>query len=500
MARGYLNLPELTAEKFVQSPFRDGSRLYRSGDRVRWTADGQLDYLGRTDRQIKWWGYRIEPGEIEHVLLQHPAVRQAVVSLREDVPGQRRLVAYLVGGSKPDMQSFLSTKLPAHMIPASYQWLEALPLAPNGKIDRAALPRPTAPLSHAKTEQAVAQIWCQVLGLPTVERHQDFFALGGQSMQLVEMLTRTCDALGVDLPFHVLYQARTVAALAEQIERSRSHKPESKSVSTLAILRSGGSLPPLFCAHAIGGRTLCYLALAEELGEDQPVYGLDYDEASEEAVPPPGIIDMARRYVQAMREVQPRGPYHLCGYSFGGVLAFEMARQLVESGDSVAYLAMIDAHAPVAANTQQSDPDWLAAMSLKARLYAWFGATPERRALARWLTRSSLYLKMTRLTGGFGQNLRGNLMYYRNARRQLAVLPSYRPPTYAGKVTLFRACADLRPDASRTLGWEELVTSPLDVIPIDCHHWRLLKVPHVRELAQQMRSALSPSLPKNSPL
>ena len=229
VARGYLNRPGLTAERFVPDPFaaRPGSRLYRTGDRVRWRADGNLEFLGRLDQQVKLRGFRIEPGEVEAALLQHPAVRQAVVLPREDGPGGKRLVAYLVGATEErltaaQLRGFLQGKLPEYMVPSAFVFLEALPLTPNGKLDRQALPVPDRqPAAHAyvaprtPAEEALANIWAEVLGLERVGVHDNFFELGGHSLLATQAAARIRAAYpGIELPLRLLFEQPTVAALA----------------------------------------------------------------------------------------------------------------------------------------------------------------------------------------------------------------------------------------------------------------------------------------------
>ena len=506
LARGYRNLPEQTAQRFAPDPTHLETRLllYRTGDRVRWRPDGQLEYLGRMDRQLKWWGYRIEPGEIENMLLLHPGVGQAVVVVREDTPGKRRLTAYLVGNQARagDLQAYLTRKLPVHMVPGSYAWLEALPLTPNGKLDREALPAPASPGFDGNTrdvERTVAAIWRAVLGLSELKRDQDFFALGGVSMQLVEMLARVSDSLEMSLPFSLLYRARTVADLAATIEALRqdgktSGQPPAKG--PLALLQAGTTqLPPLFCVHPVGGRTLCYLALARQLGERQTVYGLDYDEEAQERTPPPSFVDLARRYNRALREAQPRGPYHLCGWSLGGVVAFEMAQQLREAGETVAFLAQVDSQPPTAANRYEFalDPDWLAVSGrLRSRLYRWCRASSRRLAWVRSLTRTRVFIWLTRLMGGRGTSLAGSMLFYHNAKRQLAALADYHPQFYCGQITYFRA-RPLPGDSAEgpILGWQELCSLPLEVFQLDCDHHEMVSMPQVQQLASHMRECLA---------
>jgi amino acid adenylation domain-containing protein len=250
LARGYLNRSELSAERFIQHP--QFGRLYKTGDLVRWLPDGNIEFLGRTDHQVKIRGFRIELGEIEAVLSQHPAIREAVVIAREDTPGEKRLVAYVVmrdGMNQGDanllsseLRNDLQRKLPSYMIPSAFVLLEALPLTPNGKIDRKALPAPDllqqrkdAPFAapHPGTEKEIAAVWCDVLRLARVSREDNFFELGGHSLLATRVVSRLREALDVDLPLRTLFEAPTIAALAEQITLLQLGQADSETLMQL---------------------------------------------------------------------------------------------------------------------------------------------------------------------------------------------------------------------------------------------------------------------------
>jgi acyl carrier protein len=230
VAKGYIHRPELTAEKFLNDPFSPGSRMYKTGDRVRFLADGNLEYLGRTDDQVKWRGFRIEPGEIEAKLAEHPQVQQAAVLLREDTPGDKRLVAYIIGATEdaPDtgaIRNWLKEQLPDYMVPSSCMVLGEMPLTPSGKIARRLLPVPDyaeASLAYVgprtPAEEVLAQIWAQVLNLPRVGIHDDFFELGGHSLMATQLISRVRDALGVELPLKLVFRNPSIAQLGNAVD------------------------------------------------------------------------------------------------------------------------------------------------------------------------------------------------------------------------------------------------------------------------------------------
>ncbi|MGA3164142.1 MAG: amino acid adenylation domain-containing protein [Verrucomicrobiota bacterium] len=354
LARGYLNRPELTAEKFIPDPFSaaPGARMYKTGDLARYRPDGNIEFLGRADHQVKIRGFRIELGEIEAVLGQHPAVREAVVVAREDVPGEKRLVAYVVADSTADeLRRFLKDKLPEYMVPAVVVLLEALPVTPNGKVDRRALPAPDR--SRPELEKAfvaprddlelqLTHIWEEVLGVRPVGVRDNFFELGGHSLLAVRLFALIEKRLGKKLPLTAVFQGATVEHLAGLLRQPATSGPQS----SLVPLQPGGSKRSLFLVHPAGGHVFPYIHLAQLLGSDQPCYGLQARGLENGQDPHSRIEDMAAWYIQALQTVQPTGPYLLGGWSMGGVVAFEMAQQLHSQGQQVALLALLDGRIP----------------------------------------------------------------------------------------------------------------------------------------------------------
>ncbi|HEV2147771.1 MAG TPA: amino acid adenylation domain-containing protein [Longimicrobiaceae bacterium] len=355
VARGYQNLPELTAERFVPDPFGGdpGARLYRTGDLGRWRSDGTIDFLGRTDHQVKIRGYRIELGEIETWLAEHPAVRDAVVLAREDAPGDRRLVAYYVaaqGVEAETLRRHLGERLPEHMVPAAYVRLEEMPLTPNGKVDRRALPAPDgnayarrgyeAPVGEV--ERALAEIWAEVLKVERVGRWDNFFELGGHSLLAVQVLGRLHGVLDAPLALADLFSHPTVESLSARVCGSG---PELRSDRAIPV-RTAGSERPLFLVHEGSGSVAYAQVLHPHIDAGIPVYALPAVSGLE---PPLRTVEgMAARLVRMVREVQPEGPYRLAGWSYGGMLAYEMAAQLIGQDQPVEFLGMMDSYYPAA--------------------------------------------------------------------------------------------------------------------------------------------------------
>lgn len=354
LAEGYLNRPDLTAERFVNNPFRPGTKLYRTGDVVRRTEDGKLEFLHRIDQQVKIRGFRIELGEIEVALAACPGVSQCAVVVREDTPGDKALVAYFelhagTASAAGDVRAELKKMLPDYMVPSVFVAMNRLPLTPNGKLDRKVLslrPLPvtrTEPTSTAITprtpmECELARIWEQVLGIDVVSVRDNFFDLGGHSLRAVEVFARIENAFNVRLPLATLYDAPTI----EDIARTLQAGGVSAGWKSLVPIQPSGSRPPLFCFHGAGGNVLIYRKLSQYLGQDQPFYGLQAQGLDGVSPLLTTIEAMAAHYIKEIRAVKPHGPYLLGGYCMGGSIAYEAAQQLQAAGEHVALLALFD--------------------------------------------------------------------------------------------------------------------------------------------------------------
>lgn len=352
LSRGYLHQPDLTAERFVPNPYHPDpkAKMYRTGDLVRWNEQGTLHYIGRIDHQVKVRGFRIELGEIESVLTKHPAVQEAAVVVKEDHLKNRQLIAYLVLGSDASLlttgewQAYLATRLPDYMIPAHFIVLDAFPRTPNGKMDRKALPCPqwggsseTDQPPRNDLEQKLVEIWEEVLKVKPIGIHDHFFALGGHSLLALTLMTRIHERLAVDLPLATLFQNPTIAKLAEKIT-----KQTAKSEQSLILLQKGNQAnPPFFFIHPQGGGVMSFYPLTQQWTE-QTIYGLQsvgYDGGEK---PLTTVEEMAERYLAEMEQIQPDSPYYLAGWSFGGLIAFEITKQLEAKGKQVAWLGLLD--------------------------------------------------------------------------------------------------------------------------------------------------------------
>ena len=353
VARGYWNRPELTAERFVLSPFISGDRLYKTGDVGRYLADGTIEILGRNDLQVTIRGFRTDLGEIESALRTYAGVHDAVVAAREDSAGEMRLVAYYVVAEDAvaidaeQLRLHLQSVLPEQMVPAAYVRLESLPLTASGKVDRKGLPTPDdmaygsrvyeAP--QGEVEQTLARIWSEALAVERVGRHDNFFALGGHSL-LVVRITNLLKRSGLDVTVTELFKFATISSLAEYLHI----RTLTRSFKSLVIARETGRRRPLFLMHELLGGDAYFPVLAQHIDNEVPIYGLSGIPLHE-----PQLNDMkalAARVITIIRHVQQTGPYRIAGWSFGGILAYETAQQLISAGESIEFLGLIDSQCP----------------------------------------------------------------------------------------------------------------------------------------------------------
>jgi thioesterase domain-containing protein len=341
VARGYHERPDLTADRFVDDPFGlPGERLYRTGDLARWRPDGTLEFLGRADDQVKVRGFRIEPGEIESVLSGHAQVAQCAVVVRDG-----RLVAYVVpGDTAPEpavLRQYAAERMPDYLVPPAYVVVDRLPRTTNGKLDRAALPAPdpaaltTGRPPRDRRETVLCGMFAELLGVEAVGIDDDFFSLGGHSLLVGRLIGRIRTEFGVKLGIRTVFEAPTVATLAPRL----STEADESAYGTLLPLRTTGSRPPLFCVAPATGLAWAYAGLLTRL-PDQPLYGLQLVGADRH----PGVAELAADLVRHIESVQPSGPYHLLGASFGGLVAHEVAAQLAERGHRVELLALLDSY------------------------------------------------------------------------------------------------------------------------------------------------------------
>jgi len=511
VARGYLHRPELTAERFLDCPYRPGTRMYRTGDLARFRADGQIEFLGRADYQVKLRGYRIELGEIEAALKAADNVAEAVVIARDVGAPGLALAGYVVPRSgslsTDDLRRGLKSRIPDYMVPAHLVSLAALPLTPNGKVDRKALPVPWAGRTEPTTRQEaprdeielhMVQLWKKLLGVPRVGIHDNFFELGGHSLLAVRVVVEVEKVYGKRLPLATLFQTPSVAQLADLL-RSEKWTP---TWSCLVPIQAAGSRPPLFLMHSHGGNVLEYYPLAQRLGPDQPVYAVQARGLDGRIPKDPTMEEMAEFYLREIRQLQPRGPYYLAGFCFGGYLALEAARQLQAAGEKIGLLALFQ-------TPSAGYPRWPSGTSGVRKLWAELAkriqlermnleqAVPgtrgayvaERAKRVRDLVMARAEMLLRRL----GVNGRPSLAL---VLESLAVehekaLRKYHPTPFAGRMHLYPASVQLKgiiPDP--TLGWGAMMDGRLEVEAVPGHQQNILREPNVRVLAEKLRKVL----------
>jgi len=528
VARGYLNQPGLTADRFIPDPFseRQGGRLYKTGDLARYLPDGNIEFLGRKDHQVKLRGYRIELGEIEAALISHPNVHDAVVLLRspETDPGNGRLTAYFVAENTPrpsieELRNYLKSKLPVYMQPFTFVGMDNLPLTPNGKVDRQALPAPTLGTlenqdfasPRNESEKILADIWAQILGVPFVGIQDDFFDLGGNSLLSIRVIARI-NQMGMHLSVREFLENPNIAKLASAInpadkeialEFATRRKALLRKQSNLVKLQARGAAPPIFFIHPSGGSSLSYANLARLLGPEQPSYGVEavglYDDGELDR----DVQVMAERYVGAIQKIQMDGPFYLAGWSFGGLAAFEMAQQLVAKGQEVAFLGLIDTMTPT--------PEvWIDDDFVSMRFVHWiedyYGAqldisVEDLRTMSFEEHVPFIINKM--LEAGMDTS---NLEFIARSRIIMAAVihgeaeVSYHPKIYPGSVTVFRA---EKQDAERPFdfvhpdyddpawGWGRYSAQELEVYMVPGSHGVLMEQPYVNVLADKISACLA---------
>ncbi|MFI6478622.1 amino acid adenylation domain-containing protein [Nonomuraea sp. NPDC050663] len=495
LARGYVGRPGLTAERFVPDPYGPpGARLYRTGDVARWLPGGEIEYLGRTDFQVKIRGQRVELGEIETRLAERPDLRAAVVTLRGE-----RLVGYLVpaSGEQPPpafavIGADLRRHLPDHMVPSAWVWLEELPVTANGKLDRAALPEPDAPERAPYVpprdpfEARLATLFEETLGVQAIGVHDDFFALGGHSLLALRLTMLLRKELDRTVPLPTVLTAPTVASLATELRRPADN---DAAADRIVPLRTAGPRTPIFLFHALGGQVFRYLPLSRRLGADQPVYTVQAAGLAPGESPHTTLDEMVDDYTAHIRKVRPHGPYILGGYCIGGNIALETARRLRALGEQVPLVVLFysDADEPVIRASLEDDSvllmHALAGGNVRMDLDELHRMRPDERLLA------------VIDAAARSDTLQPDAADLNQARRFLSVFRAnahavghYRHEPYDGDVLLFSPTSqDVPPD---DMGWRKVITGSLRISPIHGERFTVMYEPRVALAADELRSTI----------
>ncbi len=514
VARGYWNRPELTAERFIPNPFGAG-RLFNTGDLARWHDDGSIEILGRTDFQVKIRGCRIELHEIEAALIAHPAVREAVViAQRSEVSGGGRLLGYVAVGPEAEalartlpaeLRSQLGARLPDYMLPSAYVVLDELPRNTNGKIDRRALPAVALVdedggaqqdsddaeffAANDIIERQLQEVWQSTLGIPRISVRASFFSLGVGSLAALRLITRMNRIYAMDLGLASLISASTIESIAELIRNRFAPNRDS----SLVPLQPHGARPPLFIVHGIGGNVVNFYGLSMRVGKDQPIYGIQSQALVANQPALLRLKDMASHYIADIRKVQPHGPYHLLGYSFGGTVVLEMAQQLRAAGEEVALIGMID-------SKSKDYEETLAGMKsvqskINDRVNRFRGNTGslswQQRVRYIWeklSTRAIRYACMLAAHLNFSQVP----SFMRSAWDiNVVAVKNYQLQPYDGRLVLFRASHQDHPDGPYDLGWGSIFTQGVEIHDLNGDHERIFLEPNIELLAASLRECLA---------
>jgi amino acid adenylation domain-containing protein len=539
LALGYLNRPELTQARFIPNPFTKSGKLYKTGDLARYLPDGSIEFLGRIDNQVKIRGFRVELGEIETVLGQHHSIKDVKVIDREDRPGDKRLVAYIVTDKSADstdnlssayylqgrgyandfaqykpltassreLRAFLQSKLPDYLIPSAFVEIDTLPLTLNGKVDRRALPAPEYIRQDASdslvaprndVERQLVEIWERVLNVQPVGIRDNFFELGGHSLMAVRLFTEIEKAFGKSILLSTLFQAQTIEDLAIILRPEEAAPPTAWK--SLVEMQSGNPAKlPLFCIHAVWGNILFCRSFINYLETDRTVYGLQSKGLDGEHPPCTSIPEMATNYIKEIKTVQPQGPYLLSGFSLGGLIAFEIAQQLQAQGQEIELLALVD---PTSPNLTSSEPDapattrtplltktishfkTLLDLSAQQKVdYVW-----QRLCWNLTLGNANLFYKAyLRYIKRSLSELRLVNVYWANYLTQY----TYMPKPYLGKITLFQAeDIEVGNEENTQSRWELFASDGVDIIPVVGSHADLMDEPNVRVLSSKFKHYL----------
>jgi amino acid adenylation domain-containing protein len=501
VAQGYLDRPDLTEQRFVElrlPRIETSERLYATGDLGRWRANGVLEFLGRRDQQVKLSGFRIELAEVEAALRSHPGVEEATVlvsSVEPATSGHRHLVGYYVlegaqstPTSTADLRRHLARNLPVHMLPARLVELKTLPRQPNGKLDRQALAELTPEQSQPSTagsespsnryEIQLMRIWLELLDDPSIDRQSNFFEHGGHSLLIPALIERVHQDFAVELPLGAIFEAPTIAELAAVIERDEGQS----SWRSLVSIRRGGARPPIFVIHGLAGEISYFYNLARYLPRDRPIYGIQAP-----AEPYDEMVPMAEAYLQEILQARPEGPYLLVGYCLGGCIAYEMARQLLERGEQVSLLALINSVPPRHLLDESAPLATILARRLKR-----FTAKGPRQMLASLTSADAVKRHLKSGVRGDKESTEETLddllermhpAYQEATVRHYRALRDYQPKPYPGDAWLFRG-SDLYLGAD--FAWRQIIQGRLDVESIDGHHQYVLKEPNVQGAAEKL--------------
>jgi amino acid adenylation domain-containing protein len=479
VGRGYLNRPDEQARRFGDDPFHAGGRVYRTGDRGKFLPDGRIQHLGRYDDQLKIRGFRVEPGEIESILCEHPDVGSCAVVPRTAPNGERQLVAYIVGESgrlsDAEARGWLRRRLPEHMVPGAFVHLSALPRTTSGKLDKAALPAPPADREAGRagaqpprndTEARIAALWADLLGMPVTDVSSDFFDLGGHSLLAARLISEVEQTFGVKLSLESFVDSgRVVAKLAELLGAESS----SEAVEST-------SNPPLHFIFSDPASAMSTRHFTAQWGSAQQVHALIPEQPGGQFDRSVSIEDLARQSLSTICARQPDGPLALAGYSIGGLVAYEVARQALDAGRAIDWLGILDAVAPPMHELKRAQ------LTLRWRLHA----LRQRPARERWAKYAASAVRVLR-----GQSAsRQRDFDYRGAAE---IACRYQQPPHRVPMHLFVSEVSAASAEHDLLGWSDFHKGPLTGHHFAGDHVSLLRPPATERVGRIMLETISRS-------
>ena len=506
VARGYFNQPELTRQRFVNSTFKPGERLYKTGDLVKRLVDGNIEFIGRTDDQVKIRGYRIELGEIENILQQYSEVKQCVVIAGEESNGDKRLVGYIIPHNKLNKEAvnkYLHERLPDYMVPKILIELGKMPLTVNGKVDKKALPKPDSTYDttgkkylapQTEIQKVVADIWSDLLGLKQISITDDFFELGGHSLLALKAMLNIEKKTGKRLPLAMLFENSTIEKLSKIIEA------DDKEIrwDCFVPIKTSGNKVPIYFIHGVGLNVLTFRSITKYLDQDQPVYGLQARGLNGKDEPLSRMEDIAAHYISEILKHNPSGPYALAGYSFGGLIAYEMAKQLKEMKKEVVMLGVFDTFA---FQSDYYDP-WT--KKIPARLadfvkkvwctFVLMSDDPWFIINYRANSMRKKAISLFKNIGFYKKNKDPNDFYVYSEKiikKMLVAARDYKLMPFDGKVDLFRAKRKTYylPDFEY-LGWKPFALRGVNIHEVPGEHAEIFNPPNVEELAKVLQACL----------
>lgn len=511
IARGYRNMPELTAERFINDPFstEKNRKLFRTGDLGNWTEDGNIYLMGRIDQQIKIRGYRIEPGEIEACLLAQPDISDVIVIAREDTPGNKTLVAYIVPVNMEtdvavDIQKWkkaLQQSIPDFMIPHEYVVMDSLPLLPNGKINRGELPKPgkrqhtstvKITVDNTNMEKLVAHIWAEVLDIDEVGIDEDFFDLGGHSLIAVEMMVKLEKETGKHLPIAALFEASTVRKLSRLLQTGNV----PALWESLVPVKSGGHKPPLYIVHGDGLNVMVFNSIPKFMDAEQPVFGLQPKGLNGIDSPDESMEEIAAYYIACILKDNPQGPYFLAGYSFGGIVAFEMAKQLKFAGHEVKMLAMFDTNVGNINYTGSAGERLVKKISLQFPKMLFIAGSllkyPRSVLSYQWFVVKRKWHSMMSRVGLATENVEEMPAHQKRIiEKHSQAYQHYTMTPYEGRIDLFRVRERVYfLDDPIYLGWKQLATKGVIIHQVPGDHRTFLLPPNDKVFATRLQSLI----------